>query len=154
MLALFPTLCVAARASRTAVVQIYQYPGATPNLQGVSVGGTLAIEQVDGSNMITIKGYLTGLETSVQSGWHIHEGFTCSDADLIRGHYFPGMRTDPWIPIQYTSDTRGVAPISTSIADFTLDGLNPVMGRTVVVHDFANNARVGCGVIGGGRPVR
>ena len=145
---LFSALALALPASRTAVVQLGAYPGYVPPGQTTSlVGGTLAIEQVAGSAMITVKGYLTGLELSSTSGWHIHEGFTCSDSTLVRGHYFPGMATDPWNAVSWQSDFRGVAPISFSIAQFTLDGINPVMGRTVVVHDMAANARVACGVI-------
>jgi Cu/Zn superoxide dismutase len=62
------------------------------------------------------------------------------------GHYWPNMDVDPWLVTTYTSDANGVASLSLDVDDYSLQGTNPVAGRTVVFHD-ATGARIGCGVI-------
>ena len=166
-----PTLFLAAllwaaqTAAHKAVVQLGAYPGvgslgasspppAPPAGGGAvaltySIGGMLVVEHVEGSNMIAMRGVLTGLEASVTAGWHIHAGYTCDtnnpDVD-IAGHYFPGMATDPWLAVKYASDANGVALVNVTMPQFSLEGLNPVIGRAIVVHNAAGD-RVGCGLI-------
>ena len=160
-------LCAAPAAAHKAVVQLGAYPGISPLVASsppappaggggggaavltYSLGGTLVVEHVAGSNMIAMRGVLTGLEASVTAGWHIHAGYTCSTpnpASDIGGHYFPGMATDPWNAVKYASDANGVALVNVTMAQFSLEGLNPVMGRAIVVHNAAGD-RVGCGLI-------
>ena len=74
-------------AQQVAIVEMGAYPGVTS-----TVGGTLFIEQASGQPMISVRGFLTGLEASVASGgWHIHTGFKCETAEDVGGHYFPRM---------------------------------------------------------------
>ena len=56
---------------------------------------------------------LTGLEDSTSGGIHIHEGFSCEGADLVGGHYYPGLDEDPWdyVMWQSNSDHEGMVEV-------------------------------------------
>ena len=92
---------------------------------------------------LTVSGVLTGLEPSTSGGWHVHTGSSCTDAAGAGGHYFDGLATDPWLPVKWHSDANGVAVVSLTMDDFTLDpaGDRYVGGRTVVVHASAGTKR-------------
>ena len=126
-----------------AVATVGSYPGTMNNITG-----TIAFQSSDGE--LSIFGYVGGLEPSTSGGFHIHAGFTCDNADKVKGHYWnPPEAPDPWLPIKYSTDAKGVASISVSIADFSLNDVNPVAGRAIVLHASAKagKLRVGCGVI-------
>jgi Cu/Zn superoxide dismutase len=95
---------------------------------------------------------VTGLAKLSTGGWHIHTEHACN-AEQAHGsndHYYPGMSADPWAEAGYaswSSDDKGVAQIAWSSADFSLEGVRPVAGRTVVVHAAISKERVACGVI-------
>merc|ERR1712150_393964 len=97
-------------------------------------------------------------------GVHIHAGMTCSNANLVQGHYWnkekfgEGDANDPWIlyegeggnngpAIQYDSNEEGEAK-SNWIFMSSGNGYNADenVHHAVVVHD-ANGARKACGVL-------
>ena len=63
---------------------------------------------------LSVKGTLSGLAANANGGWHVHTGVTCGPVtlgtvgDVIGGHYFPGMASDPWDTIKYTANAEGV----------------------------------------------
>jgi hypothetical protein len=76
-------------------------------------------------------------------------GFSCSDASLVEGHFYPGLSSDPWLSTPtYSTDAGGVAVLDVDIADFTVQpGENrSVGGRTVVFH-ASDGGRAACGEI-------
>ena len=100
-----------------------------------------------------IFGIITGLDPNSQGGWHIHTGFTCDDATAVGGHYYDPNGEDDWIPIKWRSDSKGVAVVSEEMLMYTLtkEGMHPVLGRAIVVHDSDSQAEggetLGCGLI-------
>ena len=128
-----------ASCSHAGQVSLGLYPGYVPANPQISPSGTLYIDEVQGSNMIRIRGVMAGLIGSGQ--WHIHTGYSC---DAAGGHYFPNMATDPWNKVTYTSNNMHVTSVDKSMPFFSLMGVNPVLGRTVVVHD-ASGVKVACG---------
>mmetsp|Transcript_22865 Transcript_22865/g.45740 ORF Transcript_22865/g.45740 Transcript_22865/m.45740 type:complete len:153 (+) Transcript_22865:98-556(+) len=81
-------------------------------------------------------------------GVHIHTGTTCSDADLVGGHYWaPAGTEDPWMNdvTYYDSNSSGNA-----IGQFSIENgylMEGNVGHAVVVHD-SEGVRVGCGILG------
>ena len=137
--------CEAAPAAFEAVVpSMARYVGYAG---GQTVNGMLRLTSEAGG-ALTVSGVLTGLEPSTSGGWHVHSGSSCTDAAGAGGHYFDGLATDPWLPVKWHSDANGVAVVSLTIDDFTLDpaGVRYVGGRTVVVHE-AGGDKAACGVI-------
>ena len=67
------------------------------------------------------------------------------------GHYYPGLSSDPWNldSWKYQTDASGVAFIELALADFSLEGMRAVAGRTMVAHlsSMAGGTRAACGVI-------
>ena len=123
-------------------------PHADPGYAGdLSVQGLLMVQE-HASEML-IEGTLSGLPASAEAGWHIHTGYTCSDAAGVGGHFYDTAGSDPWNAITYTSDSNGVAAVSVTMSGFSMNALDalPVFGRAVVVH--GGGARAGCGTIGG-----
>ena len=116
--------------------------------QTLTVNGMLKFSSV--GSTLTVSGVLTGLEPSTSGGWHVHSGFSCTDTDGAGGHYYDGLGSDPWCSdcVKWYSDAKGVAVVSLTMEDFTLDPAGPryVGGRTVVVHASAGT-KVACGVI-------
>merc|ERR1712216_283016 len=88
---------------------------------------------------VTITGTMTGLETSVSGGLHIHSGYSCLDADDVVGH---------WWDSDALPDADGEADVSITVTAAEL-GFDPTsfVGHTIVVHD-SNTAKVACGVLG------
>ena len=104
--------------------------------QTLTVNGMLKFSSV--GSTLTVSGVLTGLEPSTSGGWHVHSGFSCTDEKGAGGHYFDGLGSDTWCSdcVKWYSDAKGVAVVSLTMDDFTLDPAGPryVGGRTVVVH--------------------
>ena len=59
------------------VVQFKRYP--SYSALGLNISGTVLVESKNYG--IDIRGTLGGLEAMVTSGFHIHSGWTCDDAD-------------------------------------------------------------------------
>jgi len=129
------------------VASFSKYPGSTVTQ---TIQGVLQLTAISGSSGLRIKGMLTGLEPGKTGGWHVHSGFTCSDAALVGGHYYDGLATDSWIPTRYLADDNGVAMIDEPMPEFATQpgATRSVVGRVVVVHlSGAGGARAACGVI-------
>ena len=125
------------------------YPGSVLTVRGVAatVGGTLIMEYLHDSEMVAVRGVITGLNASTTGGWHIHAGFSCEAASLVGGHYYLDNQPDTWMGITYTSDSYGVAKVETYLPAFSLmGGPLAVNGHAVVVHN-SFGSRIGCGVI-------
>jgi len=89
-----------------------------------------------------------GLEADCANcGIHIHLGTTCSDADLVYGHYWaPAGTPDPWTGdvTYYDSDADGNATGDFIVENgYTIEGN---VGHAVVVH-ASDGSRIGCGVL-------
>ena len=145
--------CGVIEPSTMQVTSLGAYPGYTG---GRMVRGLVGI--ADRSDGVQIEGLITGLESGVTGGWHIHSGYSCSEtpagltAGAVGGHYYDGLTADPWTlsNTNYNSDGSGVARISKAMPDFSLYGERPVYGRTVVVHESNSAVKPACGVIGVG----
>ena len=125
-----------------------RYPGVPPTY---NVGGTLVFQAI-GNHSIRVHGVVTGLQPGATGGWHVHSGFTCTDAFGVLDHYYDATngQSDPWSAVRYTADASGVAEVDLTMPGFTLKGALPVMGRTVVFHLADNEPsrpRIGCGRI-------
>ena len=101
-----------------------------------TIAGTLTFEFLEDSQMLAVRGVITGLNASTTGGWHIHTGFTCDVASYVGGHYYLGGTPDSWKGITYTADSNGVADITTFLPGFSLAG-GPlgVNGHSVVIHN-------------------
>ena len=153
--ALLTTLVATAAAKPlAAIVTLGPYPGVS--VDAATIAGTLKIE-AQGTDLLEVSGLITGVTNPTYSsgGWHVHEGFSCSAADEVGGHYFTGL-DDPWA-VQcttpaakntpcYQPDLQGVAAVNATIRGYSLTGVMPVLGRALVVHD-TDGRRVGCGLI-------
>ena len=102
---------------------------------GQTVNGMLKFSSV--GSTLTVSGVLTGLEPSTSGGWHVHSGFSCTDTAGAGLHYFDGLGSDPWCSdcVKWYSDAKGVAVVSLTMKDFTLDpaGDRYVGGPTAAV---------------------
>ena len=136
---------VGAASYEALMPSMVKYVDYTP---GLTVNGMLKFSSV--GSTLTVSGVLTGLEPSTSGGWHVHSGFSCTDTAGAGGHYYDGLGSDPWCSdcVKWYSDAKGVAVVSLTMEDFTLDPAGPryVGGRTVVVHASAGT-KVACGVI-------
>lgn len=127
--------------------------GAYPSYTGTNQVGGLVVVQSNQPRGVGIYGTLVGLATQETGGWHIHTGYTCATAtpaNVIGGHYFPGMNPDPWLETNYASNAQGVATIAANVSGFSLYDTSPISARALVVHEPAANGalRSGCGVLG------
>ena len=123
-----------------------RYPGYTGPL---NPRGTIrVIFQENG--MMQVKMYtFAGMEESIMDGgFHIHEGTTCDDADLVGPHYWNSDKViDLWT-------TEGGAVYDTfphgkpKGSFFLYDGfkVEDNVGHAVVAH-AADGARIACGVL-------
>ena len=128
------------------VVTLGRYPG----FGGADTVRGMMLEKQVGSSSVHFKGMLTGLEPSVTGGWHVHTGYSCASGSAVGGHYFDGLKTDPWTAdnTNYQSDARGVAVIDKLMPDFSLyDGARAVYGRDLVVHQQQASVKSGCGYL-------
>jgi len=125
------------------VASISAYPGYTGDLT-LTGSVQILVEEYD----LDFRFEGTGAEAGcVNCGVHVHSGTSCSDADLILGHYWtPADAPDPWT-IQttfYVSDADGAA-----VGSFNVDsgyGYADNEGHAVVVH-ASDNSRIGCGIL-------
>mgnify|MGYP003309581181 FL=1 len=133
---------VGAASYEAVMPSMVKYVDYTP---GLTVNGMLKFSSV--GSTLTVSGVLTGLEPSTSGGWHVHSGFSCTDDKGAGGHYYDGLGDDPWCSdcVKWYSDAKGVAVVSLTMEDFTLDPAGPryVGGRTVVVHASAGT-KVAC----------
>ena len=137
-------LCGIINPSWSEVASIGGYVGSSG-----SVGGMMLVHPT--SYGIYMSGLLSGLESSVTGGYHVHTGVGgCSSGEAVDGagppHYYD-TPTDPWTVVQYSSDSQGVAIVSQAMSDFSLYASLSVYGHAIVVHQNGG-ARSGCGVIG------
>ena len=121
-----------------------------------------------------VTGEIQGLKPNSRHAFHIHEFGDCTSGDgkSAGSHYNPEghPHAGPDTTMRHAgdlgnldSDASGVAHYDRTLPDLTVGGeLNPVLGRSVIVHagedDFTTqptgNAgdRIGCGVIGVAKP--
>jgi Cu-Zn family superoxide dismutase len=121
-----------------------------------------------------VTGEIQGLKPHARHAFHIHEFGDCTSGDgkSAGSHYNPEghPHAGPDTTMRHAgdlgnleSDGSGVARYDRTLPDLTVGGeLNPVLGRSVIVHagedDFTTqptgNAgdRIGCGVIGVAKP--
>lgn len=144
-------------------------PGASTQLlatAGNSVTGTVDFTQ-RGSKVL-VEADVSGL-TPGEHGFHIHEKGDCSapDATSAGGHFNPGGQAhgNPAGTAHHsgdlpmlTADASGHAKLSVEVDAITLqEGANNIIGRSVIVHQKADDyqtqptgnsgGRVACGVI-------
>ena len=118
--------------------QIKAYPKPVGDL-----AGELAVTYDSNSQVLSIKGPLTGLPRAVTgAGIHVHSGMDCTDKDAIGGHLYTNT-IDGWAyPTQIVYDTSatGEANIDVTAKSHTLsvsDNTVPkpsVEGRCIVLH--------------------
>ncbi len=118
---------------------------------------------------VKIQGTLYGFQPNTTHGFHIHEYGNClaPDASSAGGHFNPGHEPHGSLNgpheagdlLNIVADRYGVAHIDMVIPGISLNGpLNPIIGRSLIVHERADNyvtqpsgnsgSRVACGVIG------
>mmetsp|Transcript_18239 Transcript_18239/g.57351 ORF Transcript_18239/g.57351 Transcript_18239/m.57351 type:complete len:935 (-) Transcript_18239:294-3098(-) len=115
-----------------------------PGVKNDVVGSLLLTEVTTG---IYLEGVVAGLETDVTGGLHVHKGFTCEEGVGVGGHYYEGLPSNPWAAATYTSDEKGSAPISITMANFSLSRERPVQYRSTIVHK-REGGRSGCAIQG------
>jgi superoxide dismutase, Cu-Zn family len=113
---------------------------------------------------------IKGLKANGTHGFHIHEFGDCSapDATSAGGHYNPeghdhaGPQTTPRHAGDFgniRADASGVGRLELTVDDITINGQrNPILGRSVIVHEKADDlksqptgdagGRISCGIIG------
>ena len=136
---------------REYVIVIESYPGVTP--QANEIFGILHVQTASIENKVHIRGHLQNVEPSVRSGWHIHSGKTCLNADLVGGHWYDTQTitedNDPWKQSKYTfqSDGEGNAIINCSFSlDDMKESVSEIAGHSFVVHN-TDGERIGCGTV-------
>jgi len=107
------------------------------------ITGEVMVAEEDGT--LILKYDLSGLESSTSGGIHIHEGTTCSIADLVGGHYYGDyLDSDPW-DTEWSSDSSGDG--SGVLTIYTNTTLDDNYGHALVIHE-SNGDRAACGLIG------
>lgn len=171
---LFVAAAVVARAetkvsaTATATVTIVPNCNAIAELQptkGNKVSGTVTFTAVEGG--VKVVAELTGL-TPGDHGFHIHEKGDCSDpeAKSAGGHFNPGKHDHggPSAEVRHAGDFGNITANADGKARYEridklihLDGPDTIVGRSVIVHENADDLksqpsgnagpRVACGVI-------
>ncbi|KAF5270349.1 hypothetical protein FQR65_LT05537 [Abscondita terminalis] len=142
-------------------------------LHGEVVQGTLWFNQEDAGAPVKITGEVTGLGQGLH-GFHVHEFGDNTNGCISAGAHFNPEGKDHGAPnasVRHVGDlgnveagTNGVAKIDISDKIISLQGVNSIIGRTLVVHADPDDlgitdhelskttgnagARVACGVIG------
>jgi superoxide dismutase, Cu-Zn family len=133
---------------------------------GNDVNGTVFFAQTDSGVLVTVN--IIGL-TPGKHGFHIHEFGDCSSGDgkSAGGHFNPedAQHGDPMGEMRHAGDLgnveaneEGIAQMEYFDKDMQLNGVNSIIGHSIIVHadeDDLNTqptgnagARVACGVIG------
>ena len=122
-------------SEQVAIVEMGAYPGVTS-----TVGGTLFIEQASGQPMISVRGFLTGLEASVAAGgWHIHTGAQIREGCPVESGSFPAplrLCFMPSLPLRTAhsySSCRGVGGTCAQGTRARLPRL-PVPSAAITIH--------------------
>lgn len=137
-------------------------------IKGGKVTGTAKFEPT--GNGIKVIAHIEGLKPNSKQGFHIHEFGDCTALDFSSAgsHYNPGSRQHAGPENEEShagdmgnlvSNDKGFADYEYNFTDLTIaGGMNPVLGRAVIVHENEDNlvsqptgnagARVACGVIG------
>ncbi|OGQ33760.1 MAG: hypothetical protein A3F16_00350 [Deltaproteobacteria bacterium RIFCSPHIGHO2_12_FULL_43_9] len=119
---------------------------------------------------IKVVAHIEGLKPNSKQGFHIHEYGDCSASDFSSAgaHYNPQNRqhAGPENDEHHAGDMgnlvsndKGVADYEYTFSDLTIaGGMNPVLGRAVIIHENEDNlvsqptgnagSRIACGVIG------
>lgn len=137
--------------------------------KGNSISGTIFFDAVPEG--VHIHGTVSGLAPNTKHGFHIHEfgDMTSPDGTTAGGHYNPTMQPHggPGMgPHQLgdlgnvAADDKGNATYDMVIPNISIEGTNPIAGRSVVVHAGEDDmtpkanpgARIGMGVIGIAKP--
>lgn len=134
------------------------------------VHGVITFTQMDG--YVEVKGEVLGLSPG-KHGFHVHEFGDCSAADgsSAGGHFNPGhkMHGAPDDENRHegdlgniTADDSGRATIDVRDKVLSLSGPNSIVGRSLIVHEKADDlktqptgnagGRIGCAVIGVANP--
>jgi len=101
----------------------------------------------------SIVGYIDGMNDGDALQFHVHEGYTCDDADMVGDHlYFSELQNgDPWLcdPFKSTADGNGAVEfdfhIDSALCQGTVLPFNIMWGHSLVVH--VNGDRVACGLL-------
>jgi Cu-Zn family superoxide dismutase len=141
---------------------------------GNSVAGTVTFEQKGDS--VSVSGEITGLTPGLH-GFHVHEfGDNTNGCTSAGGHFNPSNKVHgaPEDEIRHVgdlgnvkADDNGVAKIDIKDALIALNGVNNIVGRSLVVHEGVDDlgkgghaqslttgnagGRLACGVIGVGK---
>ena len=127
-----------------AVARMHPAKAASTQPSMGTTSGTITFRQ-SGDN-VKIHAELTGLPPG-EHGIHIHEKGDLSAADLSSagGHYDPEMHhlhggpgTNPMIHAgdlgNITADMSGKATLDLTVDDISLNGKNPIVGKSVIIH--------------------
>jgi len=167
--------------ARSSVHELYMRPYNYANLEhsavavivGDGVKGVIRFHQTgDPTSPVEVSGNITGL-TPGSHGFHIHQlGDTSNGCASMAGHFNPlqlkhGAPTDSYRHVgdlgNIEADNDGVAIVKITDSQLSLNGLNSIIGRGVVVHAGRDDmgrggdegslktgnagGRVGCGVV-------
>lgn len=136
--------------------------------KGNKASGTVTFEPTAGGLRVTA--HVEGLPPG-DHGFHLHEKGDCSapDASSAGDHWNPTHQQHggPDSPQHHagdlgnvTADASGMAHLDRVVQGLTLEGMDSILGKAVVVHGKADDLktqpsgasgpRVACGVVGGG----
>jgi Cu-Zn family superoxide dismutase len=136
--------------------------------KGEKAAGVLKFSESFGT--VKVEGQFEGLDKNSKHAIHIHEFGDCTAADFVSagGHYNPAGHAHgaPDGEVRHIGDLgnletngKGQARLKMTVSEMSINGsINPVLGRSVVVHknhdDFLSQPaggagpRIACGVIG------
>ena len=117
--------------------------------EGSSVEGTVTFRKTM-DDQIQVEARVTGLLPNQKHAIHIHEfgDLTAPDGKSAGGHFNPGEHPHG-LPSQDSvrhagdlgnleADENGTAEYTVKVANFTIDGESPILGRAVIVHAGAD----------------
>lgn len=141
------------------------------SIKGGKISGIANFEPT--GNGLKVTATIERLKSNAKHGFHIHEFGNCTAADLSSagGHYNPEGKehAGPENIDRHAGDMgnlvsneKGSATYEYTFSNLTVaGGMNPVIGRSVIVHENEDNlvsqptgnagSRVACGVIGIGQ---